>query len=117
MNSVHFKFENEILSFSWSNFFRFHRTITGYNSNAKLGFKKSELTIESYDGSMKLTFIPDDTMLAPHPHGFTFDQYDVNFGVIPFNDISKPHKLYFSPFGKITVLFVFHTLIQLLYLL
>jgi hypothetical protein len=101
MNSVHFKFENEILSFDWNNFFLFDETITACNSNAKLGFKKSELTLESYDGSMKLRFIPDNTKLAPHPHGFTFNQYRKNFGVIPFNDISKPHKLYFSPFGKI----------------
>jgi hypothetical protein len=117
MNSVHFKFENEILSFDLSNNFLFHKTINDFNSNSDLGFKKAELTFESYDGLTKLTFIPDDTMLAPHPHGFTFNQYRKNFGIIPFNEISRPHKLYFSPLGKITVLVFFHALIQLLYLL
>jgi hypothetical protein len=99
MNSVHFKFENEILSFDLSDFFLFEETINDFNSNSNLGFKKAELTFESYDGSMKLTFIPDNTKLAPHPHGFTFNQYRNNFGIIPFNDISRPHKLYFSPLG------------------
>lgn len=105
MNSVHFEFGNEILTFTTSNCWDFKSIIATKNQNSSLGLKKSELTFESSDGATKLTFIPDDTALVLNDtrDGFTFRQYFVNFGLIKFNDISNPHKLYFSSFSKVTV--------------